>query len=237
MRVHRVFVPHLAAGERVLTGREAQHLAQVLRVRPGARVRAFDGAGLEADGTVREVTGLRVTLELGAPYAREVEAALRVTLAVALLKGDKLAEVVRRATELGAVGFRPFVSRRCDVRELSANKLARLRRVAQEAAKQSGRSVVPPVAEAAPLAHLSLPAPTLVAHPSAPRTLGETLAALTPPPTALTVLTGPEGGLTEDELAALTERGAHPIRLGARILRAETAPVALTAALLIPEGL
>lgn len=232
-----MFVPTLAEGERLLTGSEAQHLAQVLRVGPGARVRAFDGQGLEADGTVTEVEGPRVTLALGAPYAREVEAALRVTLAVALLKGDKLTEVVRRGTELGAVGFLPFVSRRCDVRELSPNKLVRLRRVAQEAAKQSGRSVVPNVVETVPLARLDLSGLTLVAHPNASRTLSETFAGLESPPDALTVLTGPEGGLTEEELAALQERGALPIRLGARILRAETAPVAFAAALLIPEAL
>lgn len=235
MREHRVFVHDLNAGERTLSGSDAQHLAQVLRVRPGARVRAFDGAGLEAAGVVTGVDPFRVTLTLGDPEPSAAEASLKITLAVALLKGDKLAEVVRRGTELGVADFKLFTSLRCDVRELSANKLERLRRVAQEAAKQSGRSVVPPVAEPVNLGRLELGSFSLVADPYADATLRDRMGAHTPG--SVGVVTGPEGGLDPAEVAVLTERGAYPVRLGARILRAETAPVALAAALLVPEGL
>ncbi len=235
VRVHRVYIPALATGEIVLSGSEAQHLTQVLRVGPGARVRAFDGQGLEADGTVTEMAPFCVTVKLDEPKASEVEASLKVTLAVALLKGDKLSEVVRRGTELGVVRFVPFVSARCDVRELSENKLARLRRVAQEAAKQSGRSVVPEVAVVQKLGKLTLEACTLVAQPAATQTLRCVLAKTEPD--AVTVVTGPEGGLSDAEVAELEAGGAHAFRLGARILRAETAPIALAAALLIPEAL
>lgn len=235
MREHRVFVSTLSGGETTLSGSDAQHLAQVLRVRPGARVRAFDGAGLEAAGIVTGVDPFRVTLALENPEPSAAEASLKVTLAVALLKGDKLAEVVRRGTELGVADFKLFTSGRCDVRELSANKLERLRRVAQEAAKQSGRSVVPPVAEAVKLGQLELGPFSLVADPYADATLRDRLGAHTLD--SVSVVTGPEGGLDPAEVAALTDRGAYPVRLGARILRAETAPVALAAALLVPEGL
>lgn len=235
MREHRVFVGDLNAGETTLSGSDAQHLAQVLRVRPGVRVRAFDGAGLEAAGVVTGVDPFRVTLTLENPEPSAVEASLKITLAVALLKGDKLAEVVRRGTELGVADFRLFTSLRCDVRELSANKLERLRRVAQEAAKQSGRSVVPPVAEPVKLGQLELGRFSLVADPDADATLREHLGAHTPG--SVRVVTGPEGGLDPAEVAALAERGASLVRLGARILRAETAPVALAAALLVPEAL
>lgn len=235
MRVHRVYLPTLAAGETVLSGSEAQHLAQVLRARPGAKVRAFDGQGLEAEGVVTTADPLRVTVNLDEPRASEAEASLKITLAVALLKGDKLSEVVRRCTELGAVRFVPFVSERCDVRELSPNKLERLRRVAQEAAKQSGRSVVPEVAGVQRLRDLDLEPLTLVAQPTAPDTLNRLLA--NAEAETLTVVTGPEGGLSEGEVEGLLGRGAHAIRLGSRILRAETAPMALAAALLVPEAL
>lgn len=235
MRVHRVYIPTLRAGESVLSGNEAQHLTQVLRVGPGALLHAFDGQGLEAEGTVTAADTLRVTVQLGEPSASEVEASLKITLAVALLKGDKLSEVVRRGTELGAVRFVPFVSARCDVRELSENKLARLRRVAQEAAKQSGRSVVPEVAEVQKLGDLTLAAYTLVAQPASVQTLRCVLARTEPD--AVMVVTGPEGGLSDAEVTKLEARGARPVRLGARILRAETAPIALAAALLIPEAL
>ena len=233
MRTHRVFVSTLKSGETALTGSEAQHLAQVLRVQPGAKVRAFDGAGLEADGTVTEVDAFRVTVRLGDPELSTVEAALSVTLAVALLKGDKLSEVVRRGTELGATRFVLFISERCDVRALSPNKLERLRRVAQEASKQSGRSVVPEVEVVGELRALPLAGFCLVADPRAKQTLRH-FSEITEP---VTVVTGPEGGLSDAEITHLTGRGVHSVRLGARILRAETAPLAVAAALLIPEAL
>jgi len=240
VRVHRVFVADLHAGETVLSGSEVQHLAQVLRATPGTRVRAFDGRGLEAEGVVSESGALRVTLKLDVPQESVVEASLSVTLTVALLKGDKLSEVVRRGTELGVNRFRLFVSERCEVRALSANKLLRLRRVAQEAAKQSGRSVVPEIAEVQKLEALKSGALEpdgllLVAQPHAGSTLRDVLSEHTPE--RVTVVTGPEGGLSPAEVEALQAAGAHAVHLGARILRAETAPVALAAALLIPEAL
>ena len=228
-----MFTPALKPGETALTGGEAQHLAQVLRVQPGAKVRAFDGTGLEADGVVTEVDAFRVTVHLGDPEPSTVEAALDITLAVALLKGDKLSEVVRRGTELGVSGFALFVSERCDVRALSPNKLERLRRVAQEASKQSGRSVVPEVTVVGGLGALPLDGLCVVAEPKADKTLRH----LGEIDQSVTVVTGPEGGLSDAEITDLTGRGAHSVRLGARILRAETAPIAVAAALLIPEAL
>ena len=236
MRTHRVFLKDLAAGERTLSGAEAHHLAQVLRVEPGASVKAFDGAGLEATGEVREVDELSVTLTLGSPGPSDVEAALKLTLAVALLKGDKFSEVVRRGTELGAVRFIPLLSTRCDVKVLSENKLTRYRRVAKEAAKQSGRSVVPEVERLCKLSALTLEPLSLVAHPRASATLGE-VAESANPEDSVTLITGPEGGLSEGEVEGLLGRGARGVTLGPRILRAETAPVALAAALLLPEAL
>lgn len=245
MRVHRIFIADLREGERVLTGSEAQHLAGVLRAEPGARVRAFDGQGLEASGVVTEAGALSVTLTLEQPRPSAVEASLELTLAVALLKGDKLSGVVRQGTELGVARFAPFVSERCDVRELSVNKLGRLRRVAQEAAKQSGRSVVPAVDEPQKLSVLSLSSLVLVAQPYAPATLRAVLteqallaqALSEHTPARVTLITGPEGGLSPAEVGSLEAKGARVVQLGARILRAETAPIALAAALLVPEAL
>lgn len=250
MRVHRVFIGTLSEGERVLTGSEAQHLVGVLRAGPGARVRAFDGRGLEASGVVTETDALRVVLKLEKPALSDAEASLEITLAVALLKGDKLSDVVRQGTELGVTRFIPILSERCDVRELSVNKLERLRRIAQEAAKQSGRSVVPVVSDVQKLGSLSLDGFSLVAQPQAETTLRAVLSEQILGKQVLseqilsehtrarvTVVTGPEGGLTPAEVDGLKVKDARAVRLGARILRAETAPVALAAALLIPEAL
>lgn len=237
MRVHRIHLNSLVEGPVTLTGSEALHLARVLRVQPGQPVVAFDGAGFEASGEVTQVDGLRVGLQLQAPVRAEVEAALPVTVAVALLKGDKLTDVIRQCTELGAVSFRPFISRYADVRELPERRLERLRRVTVEAAKQSGRALVPDVAAAVKLPALiaSLRGTrVLFADPQAADSLSGAMAGHAGP---LTVLTGPEGGFSDEELAAFDEAGFSGVRFGARVLRAETAPVALLAALLLPEAL
>lgn len=234
MRVHRIRVPGLREGEVRLLGAEAHHLRDVLRVRPGAPVRGFDGGGHEAAGIVGAVDETSVTLRFEAPHPATVEAPVRLTLAVALLKGDKLAEVVRRGTELGAWRFATFTCRRGDVPSVSPAKLARWRRVAQEAAKQSGRALVPEVLEPVALDALVLDGPALVADPRAEATLGEALGSVEAD--RLTLVTGPEGGLTEGEVEALVARGARSVRLGPRILRAETAPIALAAAVLLPEA-
>jgi 16S rRNA (uracil1498-N3)-methyltransferase len=233
MRRHRVRLPGLTAGEHRLSGPAAHHLARVLRVRPGAGVDAFDGAGLEAAGTVEAVDADAVTLRLEAPRPARTEADRSVVLAVALLKGDKLADVVRMGTELGVVGFEPFVARRCDVRDLSDAKRARLTRVSEEAARQSGRALVPAVAPVVALDALTWTGRAFVASPTADASLDDHDLDDDEP---ITVITGPEGGFTDAEVEALVARGAHAITLGRRTLRAETAPVAAVAALLVPRA-
>ena len=243
MRRHRVRIDGLVAGERQLVGPAAHHLARVLRARPGAPIAAFDGAGSEAFGTVVAVDADGVRVELEAPRSAATEADRAVTLAPALLKGDKLADVVRMATELGVVAVRPVRTKRCDVAELAPSRLVRWRRVAEEAARQSGRARGPVVAEAVRLEDLTWTGALLVADPFAEATLADAVADLdgaSPAagavPTEVTVVTGPEGGLTPEEVAALVARGARAVALGRRVLRAETAPVAVAAALLTWDG-
>ncbi|MEX2502245.1 MAG: 16S rRNA (uracil(1498)-N(3))-methyltransferase, partial [Trueperaceae bacterium] len=220
----------LAPGRACLLGAEAHHLARVLRVRVGDPVQAFDGRGRLADGAVQAIDDDGVDVVLSEPRPSDREAPVRLTVAVALLKGDKLSGVVRQATELGVVRIAPLLTRRADVPRLSAAKLTRLRRVADEAAKQCGRAVVPVVDEPAPLSTWAWEGVAWVADPSAERHVAEVADAYARAPVddRLTVVTGPEGGFDDKELRTLTERGAVPIGLGPRILRAETAP--LTAA-------
>jgi 16S rRNA (uracil1498-N3)-methyltransferase len=230
VRVHRVWLERLAVGRQRLYGGAGHHLARVLRVQPGAEVVAFDGTGHEAPGRVLEVEGDAVWLELGEPEAAMNEPRRVLTLAPALLKGDKLADVVRMGTELGVVAFRPVLARRCDVRELSAVKLARLVRIAGEAARQSGRARVPQVHAAVALDELVWEGGAVVADPTAPQAWRD---APELDGEALTVITGPEGGWLPVERDALAARGARPVQLGGRVLRAETAPVAMAAAWLL----
>lgn len=232
-RVHRVLVPRLEGGSVALRGPEAHHLRDVLRVKPGAVVEAFDGAGRVAPGQVAAVDRDGVTLALEEPRASAVEAGLAVTVAVALLKGDKLSDVVRQGTELGARRFQLLVTRHADASSLSPARLQRLRRVAEEAARQSGRAIVPDVTEPLPLAELTWEGGAIVAEPEADGTLAALLAEGAWRAGPLTTVTGPEGGFAPDEVEALVARGARAVRFGPRVLRAETAPVALAAALLL----
>lgn len=229
-----MFVPKLTPGEVTLSGPDAKHLARVLRVKPGSMVTAFDGRGLEAEGEVTNVDGYRVTLRLSAATRSPVENPVDIDLAVALLKGDKLSGVVRQATELGVKSIWLFHSSYSDVRDLSKNKLERLRRIAQEAAKQSGRALIPNINGPVRLAELDLRDFSLCAHPYAETTLKGALHGLSLQ--SITLITGPEGGFAESDVETLLDRGVHSVSLGPRILRAETAPIALLAALSIWEG-
>jgi 16S rRNA (uracil1498-N3)-methyltransferase len=175
------------------------------------------------------VDGDAVWLELGEPVAAANEPRRALTLAPALLKGDKLADVVRMGTELGAVAFRPVLARRCDVRELSAVKLARLARIALEAARQSGQG-----ARAAGARRVALD--ELVGRGRG-RGRSHGGAGLARRAGAggdrLTVITGPEGGWAPESGTPSRRAVRGRVRLGGRVLRAETAPVAMAAAWLL----
>ena len=233
MRVRRVRVAALQAGTVRLVGKEAHHLARVLRLASGDPVQAFDGSGLVADGVVAGVEEGAVNLTLEAPREGEREAPIRVTLAVSLLKGDKLAGVVRQATELGVHAVQLVHARRADVPTLGAAKAKRLVRIAEEAAKQSGRSSVPEVRDPIALRDVVGSEPTWIADPRGDRFYGDVVDAwLEEGQEAVTIVTGPEGGFEPGEVTELVAQGAVAVRFGARILRAETAPIALAAALL-----
>lgn len=234
MREHRVRIAApLLVGRVRLAEAAAHHLLRVLRLRVGAPVVAFDGEGREAHATLVASDELGTYLELTALREAGREPRRQLTIAPALLKGDKLSEVVRMATELGAVHFSPVVSARCVVTTLSPAKHGRLQRVAEEASRQSLRTWVPPVDESVPLASLRWSGVALVADPRAAFQWHEIRERHAP---ALTLISGPEGGFRDDEIEQLLARGAHSVRLVASVLRAETAPVAMAAAYLLAGG-
>ncbi len=243
-RVHRVFVEELVEGEAVLSGQQGHHLSHVLRIKVGQQIRAFDGRGFEAEGSVVDIEKGRVRLELSPAQKSTTESTLRIHLAVALLKGDKMADIIRQCTELGVYSFIPFESKYCDVRELKANKLERWRRVAQEATKQSGRSFIPEVNHCLSFADLESTVEngdfqvSLCTDPYSSEKIVDVMKPVNLN-RELNVLciSGPEGGLSDEEVQQLVTKGAKAIRFGPRILRAETAPVALSAALLLPEAI
>lgn len=226
--MHRVQVPEIAAQMR-LGPQETRHL-HVLRLTPGVRVQVFDGRGGHAEALIEALDETGSVLALQADLLGQVrgsETPQPVILGVSLLKGDKLADVVRAATELGAAEIQLLVTRHAEARDIGTQKLIRLRRIASEAARQSERSVTPPVHDPLPLESWRWPGHLLLAHPGSTAQITGYLDWQAP----LSLLSGPEGGLAQSEVNALLERGAHTVTLGPRILRAETAPLALLAAI------
>jgi 16S rRNA (uracil1498-N3)-methyltransferase len=221
------------AGERiVLTGEEARHAVRVLRIRPGEAITISDGRGSVVEGLVVTAVGEEVTAEV--KDRRTVEPALpALHIFHAIPKAGKLDLVVQKLTEIGADVIRPFPAARSVARwddRKAAEQTRRLLSISREAAKQSRRAWLPAVLPPAALEAIDLPVPTYVLHEEATTRLSETLPDQAPG--AIGLVVGPEGGLTPEEVAALTERGAQPVSLGPLILRTETAALAASVVLL-----
>jgi 16S rRNA (uracil1498-N3)-methyltransferase len=233
--VHRFHAPDLADEGALLrlAEDEARHLTQVLRLTIGEAVRVFDGRGREHDARVENANRLRVELRIGPPATPAPEPSTPITLAAALLKGDKFDDVVRDAAMLGARAIQPLVTAHTEVpaaRSGGAGRVDRWRRIVLSSTKQCGRAVVADIAPPASLddALRRLPRPWIVlAEPSA----GEA-GPLPARPDAATVFVGPEGGWSAEEVAAFRTGGAHFLRLGGRTLRADAAPLVALSVLL-----
>ncbi|WP_117236781.1 16S rRNA (uracil(1498)-N(3))-methyltransferase [Thermus sediminis] len=227
MRPHRAYSPGLTG---LLPLEEGHHLVAVLRAKVGDRFTVFD-AQREALAEVVDL-GPPVRYRILEERRPEREVGVEVVLYVALLKGDKLAEVVRAATELGVTRVRPLVTRHSVPKEMGEGKRRRLQAIAKEAAKQSGRLFVPEVLPPVPLEAVPQVVQGLVAHVGARALVREVLDLNQP----LALAVGPEGGFAEEEVALLQGRGFTPVTLGPRILRAETAALALLALATAGEG-
>jgi len=226
----------LTGGRVTFDAGESRHLTRVLRLRPGDTVVATDGAG--RDYTVRlESVGEAATGTVLAEAAGVSASPLAITLVQGVPKGDKLEAIVRAATELGVARVRPALCARTIVRLEPARwreRARRWQRVAREAAKQSGRAVIPEIEPPRPLAEwleASEPADlALCLWEGGGAPLGGLLAGAAVPRSALVVV-GPEGGLAQAEVEAARARGLTVVSLGPRILRVETAGPAVVAIL------
>ena len=226
----RFFTPTPPAGNRgVLEGDEARHLTRVLRAKVGDAVSLFDGKGREWPARVAAIGRDHVELDAGEPQVDALPVGVRLTLAVALPKGDRQKWMVEKLTELGAARLVPLETTR-GVAEATASAQARLERVVIEACKQCGRNTLMEIAAGRPLdrllAEISASACVVIAHPG-----GRPLDAVAVPTTAteMIALVGPEGGFTDEELCTVDRAGAIRISLGPHILRVETAAIALAA--------
>jgi 16S rRNA (uracil1498-N3)-methyltransferase len=238
----RFFHPSLAEQDSVsLDGAEAHHLIHVLRAAMGTEVILFDGSGAEFLARIERIE--RSAVHLTIIERREVDRELpcEVSLAVALPKGDRQRWLVEKATELGVTQLVPLITAR-GVAQPTADALRRLRRTVIEASKQCGRNRLMEIGE--PLAWSDFvkggtdsgqrqkePAARLFGQPG-----GIRLAENRPGPVSaasFVLAIGPEGGFTDDESSQALDAGWQAIDLGSRILRVETAAIALVAAVTV----
>jgi len=213
---------------------EAEHLTRVLRLGVGDSVAVFDGRGHEFLARVASALRRDVRVQIVSRVEAAAESAVSLTLAQAVLKGDKMDEVIRDAVMLGAHAIQPIVTKRSETTVAALMRSARLerwRRVALASAKQSRRAVLPEVRMPLMLeTALGDPPPALrlmMVEPGAAATV-EPIAVLQhgPAPADAVLLVGPEGGWAEEEWTMAAAHGVRLISLGPRTLRADAVPVA-----------
>ena len=246
--MHRFFAPSLDPGDEAVTlpREEGEHLTRVLRLGVGDTVSVFDGRGHEFSARVVSVERRDVRVQLVSRVDPAREPAVALTLAQAVIKGDKMDDIVRDAVMLGVAAIQPLVTKRTEVTVAALIKGARVdrwRRVALASVKQSRRAVVPDVRMPLTLeTYLGEPPAALrlmLVEPGAAAT-AESLSALgggrassaptvpstpIPAPADAAVLVGPEGGWTEQEIVAAREAGVRLVTLGHRTLRADAVPI------------
>ena len=237
----RFYLPPAAWQERelqpALTGDEARHLSQVLRIQPGRVITVFDGNGRCAPAEVLHVSRDHVTLKLGEPQPHRASLPI-ITLAQAIPKGKNMDLIVQKAVELGIASIQALVTRHTIVHP-GEGKAEKWRRTALEACKQCGQDLLPTIPEPLPFERWL----ATQAGPAAPHGL-KLIASLTPEARPLrdilrahlgtthaTLLIGPEGDFSADETCAALAAGFQPISLGAIVLRVETAALFCLSAL------
>jgi 16S rRNA (uracil1498-N3)-methyltransferase len=224
-----------------LPDEEAEHLTRVLRLKRGDPIVVFNGRGGVFDATVQSSRKRGVEVLIGDPCAAAPEPRVAITIVQAVLKGDKMDQVVRDAVMVGVAAIQPIVTTRSEVTPSSLSRgrrRERWERIAVSSAKQSGRAVVPIVlppepfeAVAAFVDERQLPSPALMlVEPGATAdavTLGELDSQ---PPREASLLIGPEGGWTAEEIATASER-CRLVTLGGRTIRGDAMALVAVAAL------
>jgi 16S rRNA (uracil1498-N3)-methyltransferase len=235
-RVHRFFAPSFDPGDETvqLPKDEAEHLTRVLRIGPGDTVAIFDGRGQEFLARVVTASRRDVRLQLLSRVTPAAEAVVPLTLVQAVVKGDKMDDIVRDAVMLGVAAIQPVVSARSEVTVAAlgrAGRPDRWRRVALASVKQSRRAQVPEIR--GPLTFETWlddprPATTLMLVEPGAGAQSEPLSTLRdqPAPLDAAVVVGPEGGWTETEWSSAHDRGIRLVTLGHRTLRADAIQVA-----------
>ena len=228
-RAIRVYVAQGYAADLTLPPAQSHHLCRVLRLKAGATLECFDGAGNVWPAEVAHPAERACTLSANGPPQHVAALVPAVELAIGLLKGEQMDRAVQRAVEAGVARIALLVTDRCNV-SINARRLesrmGHWRRIIEASCTQCGQNHLPTIDPPQRLAEFrSRTDQTLFLHPAAPPLEPDV------PRVATTMMIGPEGGWSPDELDALNRDGGVAVSIGTLILRAESAPLAATAAL------
>lgn len=231
--------PLMSGQTRTLTPAASRHVSRVLRLGAGDPITVFDGSGTDYQAEIIGIARESVRVRVGAGRAVSRESPLHVMLLQGVSRGPRMDMVVQKATELGVTEILPVHTTRSVVHlagERAAARLAHWRSIAASACEQCGRSVLPAIHPPAEFANAALPVSPgtlgLILHPDG--AMAGVLREERPERVLLAI--GPEGGFTPDELAAFANSGWTRLRLGPRILRTETAPIAALSVLQFAWG-
>ncbi len=233
MRISRLYTSaDLALGKQIeLDDDNGHYVRTVLRLKKDAEIILFNGTGGEYLCTVVEVSRKIVLVLVNTWQDRSVESPLLVTLGLGISRGDRMDFTVQKAVELGVNIIVPLLTERCVVQfkgEKKPQRLVHWQKIVQHAAEQSGRTSVPELPEIEHLQHWvdKQKGLKIFLDPYAEKTLAD----IRPIDKQVTLLTGPEGGFSDQERNIAKAAGFIPVRMGSRILRTETASLAALAA-------
>jgi 16S rRNA (uracil1498-N3)-methyltransferase len=237
----KLFIDYTPENEITLVDEQARHIAKSLRMKVGDMLTVCDGLGGEFGCQIDKITKDTVHLEVCYRQASKAEPSCSVTIYQGVPKSTKMEDIIQKCVELGVVKIVPTLTKRCVSRpdDKSANKKKqRWQKISLESAQQSGRSIVPEIADMQTLKQ------AIASDESKTKIVfyeggGEPITSVVGVDThSVSIYIGPEGGFDKDEVDAIVESGAKQVTLGARILRTQTAPVAgLTAIMLLTGNL
>ncbi|VVC74863.1 Ribosomal RNA small subunit methyltransferase E [Aquicella siphonis] len=222
-----------------LDERASHHLARVLRAKTGEKIVLFNGSGGEFTAVITGISKKNVSVEVIGYTEKDIESPLRLHLAQGIARGEKMDFIVQKAVELGAVQIIPLVTERCNVRlgnDREARRWQHWQSVAVSACEQSGRNRLPLVAQPVIFKSWLANLKTDFGYVLSPHVRGGLPARSVPPETVITLLIGPEGGLSDQEVDMAVQHGLKPLSLGPRILRTETAAISALTALQLVYG-
>jgi len=240
MRQSRIYTPQALQSTDIveLAGSASHYLTRVLRLSKGATVALFNGDGRDYVAEITEIQSQRVLVRLVGSTAPDNESPLKITLVQAVCRGERMDYAMQKATELGVFCIQPLISHRVEVRLDATRQIKRMSHwqgVVISACEQSGRAVVPEIKTPLSISEwisIADESSSLVLDPVSENKLS----GISVQGDRISILVGPEGGFTDQEIGNFCENGVAAVSLGPRVLRTETAGPAAIAVLQAKTG-